>query len=225
MEFCVISIGTLSRNRLWGEGATLRTAHATTTYVEDDKRRILVDPSLPGAMLEVRFNERTGKTLKDVTDVFCTTLRSVHRRGIKSLPHATWWVSEPELRSYRQYLEGLLESSKRLSGDDTEATEADLKLLERFHPSQDKFSTQVSLYPLTGPSEGSTGLLLTPPAMTIVIAGDAGLTGGHIERGQVWEGSADTEAAIESLHDLLEIADVIIPGHDNIMLTPGRQWL
>ncbi len=54
VEYTIISIGTLSRNLLWDESARIRTAHATTTLVSDGKRRILVDPSLPGQILEAR---------------------------------------------------------------------------------------------------------------------------------------------------------------------------
>jgi len=44
VEFSVISIGALSRNRLWGETAPVRSSHATTTVVFDGDRIILVDP-------------------------------------------------------------------------------------------------------------------------------------------------------------------------------------
>ncbi|MHC4294666.1 MAG: MBL fold metallo-hydrolase [Planctomycetota bacterium] len=225
VEFCVISIGTLSRNRLWGEGAAVRTGHATTTYIETPKRRILVDPSLPGAILAARFNERTGKTLDDVTDVFLTTLRPVHRRAIEAFANAKWWTGELELLSYQRHLEGLLESAARLSSEDAELARADLKLLKRFAPAPDSFAEQVSLFPLPGASVGSAGLLLSPPTMTVTIAGDAALTGEHVERGQVWEGCADSAAALESLQELLEVSDVIVPGHDNLILTPRRSWL
>ena len=78
----------------------------------------------------------------------------------------------------------------------------------------------MGLYPLPGASVGSAGLLLTPPTWTILIAGDAALTIDHVERGQVWEGCADPEAAMESLQDMLEVADLIVCGHDNVMFAP-----
>jgi glyoxylase-like metal-dependent hydrolase (beta-lactamase superfamily II) len=224
VEYTVVSIGTLSRNRLWGEVAALRTAHATTTLVRDDKRLILADPSLPTAALRARLNERTGLSLEDVTDVFCTTLRPVHRRSIEALPGAKWWACEMELQACREHLRGLADSERRLTGEQQADVEADLKLLERIHPAPDKFSGQVHLYPLPGPSPGSAGLLLTPAATTVVVAGDAVLTGEHLLRGQVWEGCYDTEAALRSIQDVIEIADIIIPGHDNLMISP-RRWL
>ena len=224
VEYDIISIGTLSHNRLWGESAPVRTSHATTTLVRDEGRTILVDPSLPAAMLEGRYYERTGGALSDVTDVFCTTLRPVHRRGIGAFEQANWWAAQAEIETYRSHLTGLLDSAERLDADDMNAIEADLALLGRFAPAPEQFTRQVQLYPLLGASPGSSGLLLTPTTSTIVIAGDAAVTAGHVRAAQVWKGCAETEAAMASLADLIELADVIVPGHDNLMFAPGR-WL
>jgi glyoxylase-like metal-dependent hydrolase (beta-lactamase superfamily II) len=224
VEYTIISIGTLSMNRLWGEGQPVRTSHATTTLVVEGKRRILVDPSLPGPALAARFFERTGKGLDTITDVFCTTLRPVHRRSIEALPAANWWTGPGELEAYREHLEGLQGNMERLAQDDKALVDADLRLVNRFKPAPDKFGEQVSLYPLFGPSPGSAGLLLTPSTSTVIIAGDAALTTEHVARAQVWEGCFDCNAALDSLKDLLELADVIIPGHDNFMLSP-RHWM
>jgi glyoxylase-like metal-dependent hydrolase (beta-lactamase superfamily II) len=221
-EYTIISIGTLSHNRLWGEATSVRTSHATTTLVADEGRLILVDPSLPAAALSARFFERTGKQLSAVTDVFCTTLRPVHRRALEAIGQARWWAGEAELEAYRGHLAGLLDSAKRMASDDAGAIESEMKLMDRFAGAPDKFGEQVSLYPLAGPSAGSCGLLLTPATSTILIAGDAALTGEHVLRGQVWEGCLDAEAAMESLRDIVEVADVIVPGHDNMLLTPAH---
>jgi len=224
VEYRVVSIGALSHHRLWGEPVRVRTAHATTTVVSEGKRLILVDPSLPAPALAARFNERTGKQASDVTDVFCTTLRPVHRRSVAAFAKAAWWVAEEELETYRDHLKTMREAPGRLGGDELADVERELKLLERFRPAPERFGKQTSLFPLRGPSPGSAGLLLTPPATTIVIAGDAALTAEHVARGQVWAGCADTEAALASLGDILELADVIVPGHDNLILSP-RRWL
>lgn len=224
VEYCVVSIGALSHNRLWGETAAVRAAHATTTLVTDDRRLILVDPSLPPPVLAARLGERTGKSLTDVTDVFCTTLRPVHRRGIEAFASARWWCGEQELEAYRRHLEGLESSAGRLDPEQAATVEADLKLVGRFQAAPEKLSRGIHFYPLAGPSVGSAGLLLAQATSTILIAGDAALTAEHVQRGVVWEGCADAEAAARSLQDILEVADVIIPGHDNMMLSPGR-WI
>ncbi len=224
VEYRIISIGALSHNRLWGEAAATRTAHATTTVVCEGDRTILVDPSLPGPALAARFNERTGKTLADVTDVFCTTLRPVHRRSIQAFDRAKWWAAEQEIQWYRGYISAMLDAAERISPEDAAAAQADLDLVERFEAAGDKLSRQVQVYPLSGATGGTAGLLLTPATTTIMIAGDAALTAEHVMRGQVWKGCIDTEAAMTSLQEIVELADVIVPGHDNLMLAPG-QWL
>ena len=222
-DYCVVSIGTLAANRLWGESAAVRTSHATTTLVTAEDRLILVDPSLPAGVLQARLNERTGKTFADITDVFCTTLRPVHRRGIDGLAHANWWCSEAELDAYARGLAEAQGAAGRIHAD-TDGMDEETELVARFRPCPAQFGRQVSLYPLTGPSPGSAGLLLTPPTQTILIAGDAAITAEHVRRGQVWQGCHDTAAALETLADLLEIAETIVCGHDNVMIT-ARPWL
>ena len=224
VDYSVISIGTLSHNRLWGETAAVRAAHATTILVSEEDRMILVDPSLPAPVLSARLGERTGKAVKDITDVFCTTLRPAHRRGVEAFASARWWCNEMKLETYRSRLEELASSAGRLDAQQAAAVEADLKLLRRFGPAPEKFTRGIDLYPLAGPSVGSAGLLLAQAASTILVAGDAALTAEHVQRGIVWEGSSDTQAAVRSLQDILEVADVIIPGHDNLMLSPAR-WM
>lgn len=224
VNFTVVSIGTLSSNPFWKEKPGVRTAHATTTLVRDQDRVILVDPSLPDVALVSRLYERTGLGADDITDVFCTTLRPSHRRALTAFPKARWLASEEELSSYRKHLEGLHESSHRQGGDIDHAVHSDLELTRRFSPAPDKITEAVSLYPLPGPSAGNAGLLLAGMSMTVLVAGDAAPTVEHVLAGQIWTGCADVETAKASLADLLEIADVIVCGHDNYMLSPGR-WM
>ena len=221
-ELIVISIGTLSSNPFWKEAPGLRTPHATTTLVVDGDRRILVDPSLPGVALVSRLFERTGLRPEQITDVFCTTLRPTHRRALASFPQAQWLASQDELEPYRRHLAGLADAVERSGEKVDPAIHADQELLERFLPAPDKLTEAVHLYPLAGPSPGAAGLLLADPLRTTVIAGDAALTAQHVLAGRVWEGSADVETAVKSLSDLLEIADIIVCGHDNYMLNPVR---
>ncbi len=218
VEFTIVSIGTLSANRLWGEQIPVRTAHATTTLIRSGGRTILVDPGLPGVILAARLNERTGLQLGDITDVFCTTLRQAHRRGLEALTHARWWCSETELTTYTHGLEDRHDAADRLASDAAEGHAEELALLERFRPAEDDLAPQVGLYPLEGPSPGGCGLLLTPPTRTILIAGDAAATAEHLAAGQVWDGCVDAQAAMDSLTDLLEVADIVVCGHDNLTI-------
>ena len=225
VEYSVISIGTLSHNMLWNEPRAVRTTHATTTLVTDGDRRILIDPSLPGKVLETRLFERTGHGIDSITDVFCTTLRPDSRRALnETLGEANWWASQRELEWYTRQLEDLRESAERLENLDVENVEKELAVVRKFRPALEKFSSQVSIYPLYGPTPGCCGLLLTPPTATIVIAGPTAATAEHIERGMIWKECTDKEPAMESLRDLLELADVIVPGFDNVYFS-SRNWL
>ena len=224
VTFRIITIGTLARNLLWGESADVRSPHSTTTLLEDGERRILVDPSLPPAILGAQFFERTGQQLDTVTYVFCTTLHPGSRRGLAGLDQAKWWCAEQELQWYAQRLATLMESTDRLDPEQTQEIEADLEIVRRFQPAPDQFTDQIGLYPLHGATPGSAGLLLTSPTQTVVLAGPAVPTGEHLLRGMIWEQSADHDAAMTSLQDVLEIADIVIPGFDNVVLSPQR-WM
>jgi hypothetical protein len=65
-------------------------------------------------------------------------------------------------------------------------------------------------------------ILLPLPKQTILIAGDTVATQEHLEKGSVLQNCADIELAKESFLESVEIADIIIPGRDNVILNPAR---
>ena len=226
VEYRIISIGTLSHNVIWKETKPLRTQHATTTLISDGDRRILVDPSLPAEILNARLFERCGVGAESITDIFCTTLRPDFRRGLESdtFASAQWWCGETELEWYAQKLNETGDTADRLGNTETDNMQRELDLVRRFQAAPAKFTEQVGIYPMFGATPGCTGLLLAPQTQTIIIAGAAAATREHLERGIIWEQSADQDAAMVSLTDMLELADVIIPGFDNVTFSP-RRWM
>ena len=100
--------------------------------------------------------------------------------------------------------------------------EKQINLLENFEGPEDCLMEGVDLFPLPGYTAGTCGLLLPTPKMTIVLAGDAVPTSEHLERCLVLQECQNIEIAQESMKECLEIADVIIPGRDNILLSPIR---
>jgi hypothetical protein len=58
-----------------------------------------------------------------------------------------------------------------------------------------------------------------------LIAGDAVPTQDHFLAGQVLPDAHDIAAAQESMREVYEIADLIVPGHDNLFLNPRTQGL
>lgn len=221
MDYRVISIGTLSRHEIWGEKEALRTPHATTTLIRTADRIILVDPGLPTPALVARLHERTGLQPSAVTDVFLTCFRPAHRMGLSAFEHATWYISERERQAANEHLTELLRHAP--DAETRRLVEHDLQILHRCKPAPDHLARQVDIFPLPGFTPGTCGLLLLEPNLTTLVAGDAVATIEHLERGQVLAGAWDVQAAKESLAEAIEIADLIIPGHDNITLNRTRR--
>ncbi|MFW6060807.1 MAG: MBL fold metallo-hydrolase [Phycisphaeraceae bacterium] len=218
MDFRIISIGTLSVHELWQHQGPARTPHATTTLVTAGDRRILVDPGLPGEVVAARLAERSGLKPEDISDVFLTNFRPAHRAGLLAFPNARWLISEAERESIGP---SLIEQFQRAEDDATrKLLQQEIALLKKCEPAPDQIAPQVDLFPLPGFTPGTCGLLLSHPRSTTLIAGDACATIEHLEHARVLRGAYDVDQAQESLKEALEIADVIIPGHDNVVLNP-----
>lgn len=229
----IVSIGTLGRNRIWGEKTPVRTPHATTTLIRasvegsaagERERRILVDPGLPGPALEARLFERTGLRADDIDVVFLTSFRPAHRAGLAAFAGAKWLIHEAEQSAVERHLTEMVE---RADDDEVRSTVgAELALLERVAVAEeDRLVPNVDLFPLPGYTPGLCGLLVAEPAQTTLIAGDAVPSRDHLLAAQVLPDAYDTEAAGEALREVYEIADLIVPGHDNWFLNPRSAGL
>ena len=221
VTYRIISIGTLSRHERWPATQPARTPHATTTLIVSGDRKILVDPGLPAQVIAARLGERAGIGPDQITDVFLTNFRPAHRGGLSAFDHADWWIAENERERIGRSL--LAQTQEQEDHAVRRIFESDIALLKRCKAAPDKLAPQVDLFPLPGFTPGSCGLLLAHPTSTTVIAGDAVASTEHLEAGQVLRGAFDIEAAQESLVEVLEIADVIVPGHDNVILNPARR--
>jgi len=214
----VISIGTLSRNLLWKETEAVRTPHATCSLIRTGKQNILVDPGLPGQILTARLFERTGLRPEKIDTIFLTNARPAHRAGLDAFPKATIYLHELERDSVLRQLNAQLEADE--DGDESATIRSAIDRVTAFKAAPDKLAPQVDLFPLFGYTEGTCGLLVSSPTHTLLIAGDAVATADHFLAGQVLPGCHNVAQAKESLTEAIEIADIIIPGHDNVMLTP-----
>jgi glyoxylase-like metal-dependent hydrolase (beta-lactamase superfamily II) len=219
IRFDIISIGALSRNRLWGESTPLRTPHATTTLIRSGKRNILIDPGLPAQALAARLFERTGLQPEQIDTVFLTNFRPAHRAGLILFQNAKTLVHEPEQQASRQHLERMLDQAPE-EDIDRKILKQELALLEGLTPADDKLADQLDLFPLPGYTPGTCGLLIKLPTSTVLLAGDAVPTQDHFLAGQVLPDAYDIKQAQESLREVYEIADLIIPGHDNVFVNP-----
>src|SRR2546430_15688534 len=133
----IISIGTLDRNRLWGETQPLRTAHATTTLIRTSKQHILIDPGLPAAALGARLFERTGLRPEQIDTVFLTSFRPEHRLGLALFSNAKWLIHEIEQQSAAQQLRRMIDEAPE-EDEDRRVMQDDLALLNRLSNPEDR---------------------------------------------------------------------------------------
>jgi glyoxylase-like metal-dependent hydrolase (beta-lactamase superfamily II) len=220
----IISIGTLSRNRLWNESDTMRTAHATTTLIRTPKRTLLIDPGLPPQAVAARLFERTGLLPSAIDAIFLTNFRPSHRAGLSAFPNAKLLIHENEQLHARAQTERYLNEAPE-EDLDRQVLESDLALLEKFTPADDTLSPGVDLFPLFGYTPGTCGLIVALPTVTILLAGDAVPTQDHFLAAQILPDAHDIQSAQDSLREVYEIADLIIPGHDNLFLNPRSQGI
>ncbi|QDU33980.1 Metallo-beta-lactamase superfamily protein [Poriferisphaera corsica] len=220
MDYRIISIGTLSTHELWDHPTPPRTAHATTTLIRSGDRTILVDPGLPPQIITARLSERTGLTPDDITDVFLTNFRPSHRMGLSAFEQAKWFISERERETIGP---ALIEQYQNTEDEDVQQLlQYEVSLLKKCDAAPDTLAPQVDLFPCPGFTPGTCGLLLLETNTTTLIAGDAVATAEHFEQGRILRGANDIELAQESFIEAVEIADVIVPGHDNLIINKSK---
>lgn len=232
-ETTIISIGAMSYNELWGEREPVRTGHATTTLIRAGDAAILVDPGLPAPAIRARLEERTGLTPGAITHVFLTSFRPDVRRGLELFDQAEWLLSALERETaglpLAMDLKRLAEAGQ-LDDDVDDETRSigdqlrrEVALLQRCRPAPDSIAPGVDLFPLPGATAGMTGLLIPSARGDLLICGDAVPTGAHVELGRAPVRCQNPEAARESLREALELADILVPGRDNLLVNPVRR--
>ncbi len=208
----VIVLGHLSNNPFWNEQEPLRPPVATTTLIRCGDEHVLVDPSLPGEILAPRLRERSGLTPDRIDKVFLTSFHPTHRRGLDLFEDAEWLIGPAERDAVAAHLNELLDGDEIAA---QETVEAELAVLGRTRPADDSVAPGVDLFPSPGVTPGLCALLVAG-LRTTIIAGDAVLTREHFERYRVAESAVDAKQAADSLAEIYEIADVVVPGHDNL---------
>ncbi|HRJ49969.1 MAG: MBL fold metallo-hydrolase [Phycisphaeraceae bacterium] len=225
MDYRIISIGALACHPLWGERAPVRTGHATTTLIRSKDRVIVVDPSLPELALEARLLERANLRPGEVTDVFLTSFRPDVRRGVALFESASWWIGEAEREAVGAVLATRLKEEAQAQGDEEliEALSRDVAILRRTRAAGDRLADQVDLFPMPGVTPGLCGLLLEHPRYTVVVCGDGIPTVEHLERGMALSPAVDVDRARSSMAEAVEVADLLVPGRDNVVVNPTKR--
>ena len=228
MDLRIISIGALSAHPLRAEKQPVRPGHATTTLIQAPKKKILIDPGLPDAAIASRLDERAGLKPSDITHIFLTSFNPETRRGLRAFDHATWWISQAEREAIGAALVGHVQKAAAENDEKLQAVlENDIAILRRFQPAPDHIADdkgdRVDLFPLPGVTPGLTGLIIATPRFTTLICGDAVPTVEHLEEGKVLPTAANVDLARESFTEAIEIADLLIPGRDNMVVNPTKR--
>ncbi|UCD74376.1 MAG: MBL fold metallo-hydrolase [Phycisphaerales bacterium] len=223
IEYRIISIGTLAAHPLWNEKGEVRTGHPTTTLISSGETHILVNPGLPAAILGARMGERTNVRPDQITHVFLTALSQDHYRALPAFEKAEWYAYETEGIAALAGLRDQLQRAEE-GGDEglIETVRNHMEIIRRCRAAEDSLVQGVDLFPLPGVTPGTCGLLLALPRQTVLIAGDAVATLEHLQQGKVLPHSASIEQAQDSFREAIEIADIIIPGRDNLVFNPLR---
>jgi glyoxylase-like metal-dependent hydrolase (beta-lactamase superfamily II) len=169
--------------------------------------------------MSARLYERTGLQPQAIDTVFLTNFRPAHRAGLALFGHAKFLIHEVEQQAMAQHLEAMIQDAP--AGDvDRQVLRQELELMRSFAPAPDRLADQLDLYPLAGYTPGTCGLLVKLMTATVLLAGDAVPTQDHFLAGQVLPDAYDIEGAQESMREVYEIADLIVPGHDNVFVNP-----
>jgi len=207
----VIAIGSMAQNAYWNEKTPVRKEYATTVLVRSEAMALVVDPGWPAEVVRSALYYRAGLAPEAVTHVLLTHFDPSHYAGIGLFPKAVGWMYDEEIR----YAEAELA-----------ADGPGRPVLARLRAVPDKLAAGVDLFPTFGHTPGHASLLIYTTMHSMVVAGDAVLTQNHFERGDLGEAPWNLRKAKESFQDVMEIADVIVPGHDNLFIgRTGGGWL
>lgn len=206
-EYNIIVIGHLKWNPCFGEEEKAPPrgdpSTCTSTMIRGvdatgKKFVLLIDPTLRLSKEDYYFdiNRRTGLKGSDVTHCFSTHSHFDHQIGLNYFPNATWYAA-------KQVAEELLES-EFIDGSKV------IGVTGEFLPG-------VYAIPLPGHTMTLHGVAFFCDGLKIIVASDAAMTKGHYANNTtMFEQSS--KHATESIKLLKRTADIIIPGHDNIII-------
>lgn len=206
-DYDVIVIGHLKWNKYFGEGpdAPPRGDPSTCTStlvkgrdVNGERFILVIDPTLRSRPEDYYFdiNRRTGLYMGDVTHCYSTHEHMDHQIGLSYFPNAKWLAAKPVAEA--------LKNSQYINGSKV------LGVQEEFLP---------GVYALHIPGHTYTlhGVAFMYQGMRIVATGDGVMTKSHF----IYNTTAfekDAAMAAKSILNLKDSADIIIPGHDNLII-------
>lgn len=182
-----------------GDPSTCTSTLICGTEKNGQPYRLLVDSTLRNAAEDYYFdlNRRTGLAPEDITHCFITHEHFDHQIGASYFPEARWMAAEPvaEKLVHSAHIDG-----KRVQGV------------------RGEFLPGLFALPLPGHTDDLHGLAFICDGFRVVVAADGVMTRAHY-REETTMFERDAVQAMMSIRHLKEIADLVVPGHDNVIVT------
>lgn len=159
---------------------------------------LLIDPTLRLSAADYYFdiNRRTGLRPKDVTHCFISHVHFDHQIGVNYFPNAKWLASEKVAEE--------LKASAFIDGNRVEGVGGE-------------FLPGIFMIPLPGHTMNLCGIAFRSDEYKVLVASDGVMTKGHYAHDTTLF-AADIELAAQSIRMIKKTFDIIIPGHDNVIV-------
>jgi len=164
---------------------------------------LLIDPALSETPERFYFalNRRTGLQPEAITHCYCTHAHFDHIQSFNYFPKAKWLCPKGMLPMLRaSYLVNV----------------------KKFEEVEGEFLPGVYAVPLPGHTDTLHGVAFEFDRLRIIVSGDAVATKNHFIH-ETTGFEDNTENAIATIRMIKAEYDVIIPGHDNLILNVGER--
>ena len=200
LQFTVVNIGCLSLNKYWGESERERAGTATCSVLRVGETTMLVDPSPQTDRLGPMLFDRTGLRPADIDIVFATHYHGDHRFGLLLFEGKPWLMASAALADWR------------------ECSPDDAAQYERFFPAEGRLPDGVRLLHTPGHLPGHHSLVCATQWGPLVVTGDAVMTRDFFAHEEGYHNSVDFAMASKTIRRIKQLAALVIPGHDNLIL-------
>lgn len=197
----IITIGNLSRNRYWGESdeKALHNAICTCSVISGKNFHVIVDPSLADeAAMTAELQRRTGLTPDKIDAVFITHQHGDHIAGLRHFTKSRWFAGSDVASSL----------NKSANFD------------KQIEPAGSVLYESIDVIPTPGHTPDHHSLRFDYRGLSVVIAGDSIATKDFWDEKRAYYNVMDEAESKRSMEKIDKIADLIIPGHDNVFFNP-----